>query len=176
MKIPAHFPRGIHNRLLPIATGALMLGASAAHAEVLLHAQNSATITPINAATNLIIGGATTFSFTVPGTSFARVMIVFDSECGVGGATTNRLDLDILLDPAGGTTTFSPIAPGSSSFTTPLCSGDGTASNSDSLITSSMVVVANVPPGTSQLQVRATPTAGSVGPGRIGARTLVVTR
>src|SRR5688500_11051755 len=96
----------------PLLSGALILAASAAHAQVLLHRNNSATITPINAGTLIVINGVNTFDVNIPGAAFVPVMIVFDAECGVGGATTNRLDIDILLDAAGGAVSFNPIGPG----------------------------------------------------------------
>jgi hypothetical protein len=158
------------------AAAMLGLGAVPAQSEVLLAVNNTATITPINGPSNIVISGLTTFSFNVPGAAFQRVMITFSAECGVGGANTNRLDLDILLDQAGGVVSFSPVAPTGAGFITPLCAGNGTASNADSLAMGNIAVAVNVPPGVNSIQVRATPTAGIAGPGRIGARTLVVMR
>src|SRR5688500_8532308 len=70
----------------------------------------------------------------------SSVMIVFNAEGGVGWADGIRLYLYIMLDPAGGTATFSPIAPTGAAFLTPLCSGDGSASNTDSLIMGTVAV------------------------------------
>jgi hypothetical protein len=147
-------------------------GVSSAQADILFHNSSSATFVPINAAADVSIGGATTFTFVGPGPGIQRVLITFNAECSIGGAGTNALDLDVLLDPAGGAATFAPVSPTGVAGTV-LCSGNGSVANTDGRISASITVGVNVPAGNNRLRLRVTPSAGS---GRLGARSLSVWR
>jgi hypothetical protein len=146
-------------------------GASSAQAEILYHNNTGSIFAPINAAADVSMGGSATVTFVGP----ARALIFFNTECSVGGAATNALDLDVLLDPAGGAATFSTVSP-TGPWDTVLCSGNGTVSNTDGRISASIHVVVNVPAGMNRLRLRVTPSAGAAGPGRLGARSLTIWR
>ena len=147
-------------------------GASAAQADIFFHNSTSTTFTPINITADVPFGGSTTFTFVEPGPGLQRVLITFNAECSIGGGVTAGLNLDILLDPAGGAATFSPVSP-TGLAGTQLCAGNGTATNNDGHISASITVGANVPPGNNRLRLRVTPAGGS---GRLGARSLSVWR
>jgi hypothetical protein len=169
-----HMAQRIH--LLRIAARSLAgawvcFAASAARAEILFHHNTPSIFAPINAAADVPFGGSSTISFTGP----ARVLISFNTECSVGGAATNVLDIDVLLDPAGGAATFSPVSP-TGPWDTVLCSGNGTVANTDGRISASIHVVANVPAGTNRVRLRVTPSGGAAGPGRLGARSFTIWR
>jgi hypothetical protein len=144
-------------------------GASAAQADILYHNSTPAIFAPINAAADVSFGGSSTITFFGP----ARVLISFHTECSVGGAATNTLDLDVLLDPAGGAASFSTVPP-TGAWDTILCSGNGTVTNTDGRISASIHLVANVPAGANRLRLRVTPSGGAGGPGRLGSRSLTI--
>lgn len=80
-------------------------------------------------------------SFATPGP--ARLIIRFNAECAVGGGTSNWLNDDIYIDPAGATGLI--IAPPSNSDNA-LCSGNGTAAH-DGWVSAMTQAVVSVPEG-----------------------------
>jgi hypothetical protein len=101
--------------------------------------------------------GGTTFTFDtfVPNT---RVLIIFNAECAVNGDTTNYVDIDIRLDPAGSAGEFS-VAP--SNGDNAFCSGNGTTTGGggffplDGWVSASTVATAVLStPGTHSIWVR----------------------
>jgi hypothetical protein len=95
-------------------------------------------------------GSQTTLAFSTA--TATRIRIIFNAECAVGGAVTNWLNIDIIIDPAGAGLPF--VATPSNSDNA-FCSGNGTASNNDGWVSATTQAFASVPAGVHTIQVRA---------------------
>jgi len=111
--------------LIPVMVGTLWV--SAVRAEILV-AQKRITAAVYGGATynvdfNGDAAGGTTFTFetTEPNTT---VMFIFNAECAVEGGTTKFVEIDIMLNPAGGAGETA-VAP--SNGDNAFCSGNGTS-------------------------------------------------
>lgn len=93
-------------------------------------------------------GAQTILNFGTPGPG--RIVIRFNAECAVGGATTNYLDANIIIDPAGAAAPFA--APPSNSDNA-FCAGNGTASNNDGWVSAMTQAIASVPAGVHAVRV-----------------------
>jgi hypothetical protein len=90
------------------------------------------------------------FATTVVG----RVVIRFNAECSMGGATTAWLDSNIIIDPAGAGAPFVAVPSNSDNA---LCSGNGTATQNDGWVSALTQVIATVPAGVHTVRVSVTP-------------------
>lgn len=80
----------------------------------------------------------------------ARIVIRFNAECAVGGPTTNWLDDNIIIDPAGAGAPFVAVPTNSDNA---LCGGNGTASNNDGWVSAISQAFASVPAGVHTVRV-----------------------
>jgi hypothetical protein len=155
---------------------------SAANAEVLLRAGQNNTRNLFGGASYIVdfngtgVAGGTVFNFTTPAAN-TQLVVFFSAECGVEGATTKNVNVDIIIDPAGATGPEIIIPTDGSDI---LCSGNGTTTATDinfyidgmtrvSLVGTYKVV----PKGTHTIQVRLN---GNLALSRLSNMSLVVMR
>ena len=164
---------------LMAASLATSWGVSTARADVLL-ARTWATPIVFGGASYTVDfngggSGGTQFDFTTTQAN-TRVAIFFNAECAVDGATTNWVDIDILVDPAGPTaeTITSP-----SNGDNALCSGNGNTTGSggnfslDGWVSAATITTLNLPSaGTHQIRVRVL--GGNAGIARLDDMSLIV--
>jgi hypothetical protein len=93
-------------------------------------------------------------SFTTAAGVFTTVVITLNAECSIGGATTNWLDVNIVIDPAGAAIPFQ-VSPSNSDNA--LCSGNGTFTVNDGWVSAVTQVVAFLPGGVHTVWVTVTP-------------------
>lgn len=162
---------------------AMVFGISArnANAEILV-AQTRTSAAVYGGATytvdfNGAAAGGTTFTFDTvdPDT---RIMIIFNAECAVDGEVWRWLDVDILLDPAGGAGE-SAVSP--SNGDNAFCSGNGTSTTAgldfslDGWVSASTVATAVLStPGTHSIRVRVD--GAHAGVARLDDMSLIVAR
>src|SRR4051812_26925613 len=119
---------------------------------------------------NTAAGAQTQLNFFAGASSL--VIISFDAECAVSGATTaNWANIDIQVDPAplgGGFSSIVPTAGVDDAF----CTSNGTAAN-DGWVNPSRSVVTRVPAGVSAVRVLLNAVNGA-GPARIDDLSLIV--
>lgn len=122
--------------------------------------QTALSVCPVGIPASLDLSDAAgvqcTLAFATPGA--ARVVIRFNAECSIGGATTAWLDSNIIIDPAGAGPPFVAVPSNSDNA---LCSGNGTATQNDGWVSGLTQVIASVPLGVHTVRVSVTP-VGSV--------------
>ena len=165
--------------LLCGALAAATVGAGAAKAEILLTRTN--TNAAVFGGASYIVdfngadAGGTSHTFTT-GAANTRVVLMFNAECAVEGGTSQWLDVDILVDPAGPTAeSAAPPSNGDNAF----CSGNGTTSGNftlDGWVSAVTIATINLPQaGTHTVRVRVN-SAGTSTLARLDDMSLVVMR
>ncbi|WP_027134185.1 hypothetical protein [Geminicoccus roseus] len=168
--------------ILSLLTGiAACSWASAASAEVLV-AQTRTSPAVYGGATYLVdfnggAAGGTQFQFTTSQRN-TRVAIFFNAECAVEGSPSRWVNIDILVNPAGGTPE-TVVAP--SNGDNALCSGNGTSTASsgnftlDGWVSAATIGTINLPvAGTHTIRVRVN--GGNAGITRLDDMSLIVMR
>lgn len=102
-------------------------------------------------------GAQCTLAFATPGAG--RVVIRFNAECSMGGATTAWLNSDIIIDPAGAGVPFVAVPSNSDNA---LCSGNGTATQNDGWVSALTQVIATVPAGVHTVRVAVIPVGSAL--------------
>lgn len=130
--------------LTTTALASLIAAAPAARADILV-AQTRTEAAVYGGATYIVdfngaAGGGTQFTFETGGPN-RRVIITFNAECAHQGATTNYVDIDILVDPAG-PSPESAISP--SNGDNAFCSGNGTTTGGDTFLLDGWTSVATI--------------------------------
>jgi hypothetical protein len=139
----------------------LALATTPASADIRLATSN---VTPINDTVapfplTLVIGG--TFDTS---TANRLIRVVYNAECSIGGAATNWLNTNVLIDGVAATPSNSDNA---------LCSGNGTASENDGGVSAVTQVFVRVPnAGAHTIRVVVQPLPGV--PWRIDDQSLVI--
>jgi hypothetical protein len=123
---------------------AMVVPAAPAHAEILV-TQTRTDGAVFGGATYFVdfnggAAGGTQFTFETAGPN-RRVIIIFNAECAHQGVTTNYVDIDILVDPAG-PSAEAAIAP--SNGDNAFCSGNGTTTGGDTFLLDGWTSVATV--------------------------------
>ena len=142
-----------HFSVVVAAIAAGSLAAPVAKADVLLTVASTNVTNLFGGASYLVdfngttVSGGTEFTFATSAAN-TRVAVFFSAECGVDGATTQNVNVDIVIDPAG---SAPPVTAKPTAGSDVLCSGNGTTTATypayyiDGMVRTTVVAYYDVP-------------------------------